>query len=133
MKELLIEAEALNLETVLDFVSGEVEAGACVGKAQTQIAIAVEEIFINIAHYAYQPVIGKVFIRVTVGDEIVIEFADRGVPYNPLNQPEPDTTKSAEEREIGGLGILMVKKIMDKVSYRYEGGHNILTISKSAG
>ena len=133
MKELLIDAEVQNLDTVLDFISGELEAGNYAIKLQSQIAIAVEEIFVNIAHYAYQPTFGKVLLRLAAGDEIVIEFLDQGIPYNPLEQPEPDISMPASERAIGGLGILMVKKIMDEVLYRHEDGQNILTIHKRVG
>ena len=130
MKELMIEAKTENLDAVLNFISGELENVDCPMKLQTQIAIAVEEVFVNIAHYAYKPEIGGVTIRVTVGNEVVIEFEDKGKPYNPLENNDPDITLGAEEREIGGLGIFMVKKIMDAVEYRNEDGKNILTIRK---
>ena len=95
--------------------------------------MAVEEIFVNIAHYAYAPGEGEAEIAALVeGDpaELVVEFRDSGVPYDPLAKPDPDVTLSAEERGIGGLGIYMVKKSMDDVQYRHEGGRNILTIRK---
>ena len=130
MKEFLIEAKPENLDAVLDFVSGELEAADCGMKIQTQIAIAVEEIFVNIAHYAYNPETGGAVIRVTAGDEIRIEFEDKGKPYNPLEKADPDITLPAEEREIGGLGIYMVKKSMDSVKYEYKEGKNILSIMK---
>lgn len=133
MKELIVDAVIENLGTVLDFVSSELEANECSMKMQTQIAIAVEEIFVNIANYAYNPEIGGAVIRVSVGDEVVIEFEDKGVPYNPLEKGDPDITAEAEEREIGGLGIFMVKNIMDEVEYRYEAGKNILIIKKEKG
>jgi anti-sigma regulatory factor (Ser/Thr protein kinase) len=119
MKELVIEAKLENLDTVLDFVA----------ELPTQVTIAVEEIFVNIAHYAYTPETGSVTIRMSVQENIVIEFEDSGKPYNPLEKEDPDIKASAEEREVGGLGIFMVKKIMDKVEYRREGNKNILTIS----
>ena len=130
MKELNIEAKIENLETVLDFVSAELEAADCSMKLQTQIAIVVEEIFVNIAHYAYNPETGGAVIRLAIGDEIKIEFEDSGKPYNPLENVDPDITAGAEEREIGGLGIFMVKKIMDAVEYEYKDRKNILTIRK---
>ena len=128
--ELLIEAKPDNLDAVLDFVNEKLELSDCPMKTQTQIAIAVEEVFVNIAHYAYNPEIGGAIIRVSVADEIVIEFEDKGKPYNPLEKADPDITASVEEREIGGLGIFMVKNIMDSVDYRREGNKNILTIKK---
>ncbi len=131
MKELAIEAKTENLDAVLDFIAAELEAADCSMKLQTQIAIAVEEIFVNIAHYAYNPTIGGAVIRVSVGDEVIIEFEDQGKPYNPLEKADPDITASAEDREIGGLGIFMVKKSMDAVEYRHEGNKNILAIKKT--
>jgi anti-sigma regulatory factor (Ser/Thr protein kinase) len=130
MKELLIDAKTENLDAVLDFITGELETAECSVKLQNQIAIAVEEIFVNIAGYAYHPEVGGAVIRVTVGDEIVIEFEDKGKPYNPLEKDDPDITLSAEEREIGGLGVFMVKKIMDSAEYRRKENKNILTIRK---
>ena len=131
MRELLIEAKTENLDAVLQFVREQLETVDCPMKAQTQIAIAVEEIFVNIAHYAYTPETGGAEIRVTVGDEVAIEFEDKGKPYNPLARDAPDITSCAEEREIGGLGIFMVKNIMDAVEYRHEDGKNILLIKKA--
>ena len=96
--------------------------------------VAVEEIFVNIAHYAYGGNPGEAVIGLDVipnPKSCRIVFRDRGVPYNPLEKTDPDITLSAEEREIGGLGIYMVKQSMDKVEYRYEDGYNILTIEKN--
>ena len=132
MKELAIEAKIENLDAVLDFVGAELEAADCPMKAQTQIAIVVEEIFVNIAHYAYGSETGGAVIRVAAGDEVAIEFEDKGKPYNPLEKDDPDITLAAEEREIGGLGVFMVKKMMDTVEYRREDDKNILTIKKTA-
>lgn len=131
MKELTVDANLDKLDDVLAFISGELESVDCDMKTQNQICIAVEEIFVNIAHYAYNPEIGGAVIRITASDEIVIEFEDKGIPYNPLEKIDPDITKSAQEREVGGLGIFMVKKIMDNVEYRHINNKNILTISKS--
>ena len=93
-----------------------------------------EEIFINIASYAYVPDKGNVTVRVEVQDEplmITIQFVDHGIPYDPLAKEDPDVTMSAEERQIGGLGIYMAKQSMDDISYRYEDGKNILTMKKN--
>lgn len=130
MKELEIEALTENLDTVLDFVAAELKKADCPVKLQTQIAIAIEEIYVNIAHYAYNPEAGSVVIRIIVGDNVIIEFEDKGKPYNPLKKEDPDITAGAQEREIGGLGIFMVKKIMDTVEYRHEKNKNILLIKK---
>jgi len=131
MKELITEAKTENLDTVLEFVNSELDAAELNMKLQTHILVAVEEIFVNIAQYAYNPEVGETIIRLAVGDEIVIEFEDSGKPYNPLEKEDPDTTLAAFERKIGGLGVFMVKQIMDAAEYRNAGGKNILTIKKN--
>ena len=128
MNELIIKAKLENMDAVLDFVNGRIET--CPPKVQNQIGIAVDEIFSNIARYAYSPEDGEATVRITVGDDITIEFEDSGVAYDPLSNDDPDISLSAEEREIGGLGIFMVKKLMDSVEFRREGNKNILTIKK---
>ena len=133
MKELEIEALSENLPQVLAFVDEQLEAADCPMKIQIQIDIAVEEIFVNIAHYAYAPETGKAMVRIeTLADppSVDITFIDNGVPYDPLAKADPNNTLSAEERQIGGLGIFMVKKSMDDVKYEYLDGHNILTLKK---
>ena len=133
MKELTIAAKVENIEAVTDFVNEQLEALDCPMKAQMQIDIAIDELFGNIAHYAYNPEIGKATVRVEVIEDplaVVITFIDKGVPYDPLAKADPDTTLSAEEREIGGLGIYMVKKCMDEITYDYKDGQNILKIKK---
>ena len=133
MKELTIAATVENIETVTDFVNEQLEALDCPMKAQMQIDIAIDELFGNIAHYAYNPEIGQATVRVEVVEEplsVVIAFIDNGVPYDPLAKADPDTTLSAEERDIGGLGIYMVKKSMDEVTYEYKDGLNILSVTK---
>ena len=134
MKELNIAATVENIETVTDFVNEQLEALDCPMKAQMQIDIAIDELFGNIAHYAYNPEIGKATVRVEVVEDplaVVITFIDKGVPYDPLAKADPNTTLSAEEREIGGLGIFMVKKTMDEITYEYKDGQNILAIKKN--
>lgn len=133
MKELCVPAELEQLDSALAFVSAELEAAECDAEAQTQIMIAVEEIFVNIFSYAYPPKEGMVTIRMQIEGtpaNVQIEMIDQGVPYDPLRREDPDITLSAQERDIGGLGIFMVKQIMDEVSYRYEDHSNILTIRK---
>ena len=127
--ELIIEAKTENMETVLAFVNERISE--CPVRIQNQIGIAVDEIFSNIARYAYHPETGGATVRVAAGENIVIEFEDSGVAYNPLAEENPDTTLSAEERELGGLGIFMVKNLMDSVEYRRAGSNNILTIRKN--
>ena len=134
MKEMTIAATIENIEVVTDFVNEQLEALDCPMKAQMQIDIAIDELFGNIAHYAYNPDVGDATVRVEVIEAplaVVITFIDKGVPYDPLAKDDPDVTLSAEERAIGGLGIFMVKKTMDEITYEYKDGQNILAIKKS--
>lgn len=134
MKELIIEAKKEKLGEVLAFIDEEFEASGGSMKDQMQMDLAVEELFINVASYAYAPGTGSVTIRVETRENprsFQVTFADRGMPYNPLAKEDPDVTLSAEERKIGGLGIFMVKKAMDDMTYEYKYGQNILTISKN--
>lgn len=133
MKELTITATVENIEAVTDFVNEQLESYDCPMKAQMQIDIAIDELFGNIAHYAYNPDVGDATVRVEVIEEplsVIITFIDKGVPYDPLTKSDPNITLSAEEREIGGLGIFMVKKTMDEITYEYKDGQNILAIKK---
>lgn len=134
MKELTIDATIENVAAVTAFVDEQLEQLDCPIKAQMQVDIAIDELFGNIAHYAYNPETGPATVRVEVIENplaVVITFIDNGIPYDPLSQSDPDTTLSAEEREIGGLGIYMVKKSMDDISYEYKDGQNILKIRKN--
>jgi len=133
MAELTILASVENLERVLLFVDAELEKLDCPPKAQMQIDVAVEELFVNIARYAYAPDQGSATIRIQADADahtVMITFIDSGIPYDPLVKPDPDVTLSAEERQIGGLGIYMVKKSMDDILYEYRDGRNVLTIIK---
>jgi anti-sigma regulatory factor (Ser/Thr protein kinase) len=133
VNEIEIKALTENLQELISFVDGNLEDMGVSMKAQMQIDIAVEELFVNIAHYAYAPDVGEAVISVAKDKEknqISITFADSGKPYNPLEKLDPDVTLSAEERSIGGLGIFMVKKSMDDMRYEYKDGQNILTITK---
>ena len=137
-KSITVDATIANVETVTNFVNAELEALDCPMKAQMQIDVAIDELFGNIAHYAYKcnengkP--GQANVEVSASKDepphVVITFTDCGIPYNPLENEDPDVTLSAEERQIGGLGIFLVKKTMDDISYEYKDGKNILTIKK---
>jgi len=134
MREITIEAKIENLDEVLGFVDGQLEELECPMKAQMQIDVAVEEIFVNIASYAYAPGVGSAVVRFESSQDptsVTITFIDSGVPYDPVQKDDPDVTLSAEERGIGGLGIYMAKKAMDDMKYVYRDGQNILSISKS--
>ena len=134
MKKLQLEAKVENLQTVLDFIDGELESVDCPMKVQMQIDVAVEELFVNVAHYAYAPETGDVTVIIdtenTPGKAVII-LKDSGIPFDPTAKEDPDVTLSAAERQIGGLGIYMVKKSMDSLEYAYEDGCNIVTITKS--
>ena len=133
-KELTLEATLENIAAATDFVNAELEALDCPMNVQMQIDIAIDELFGNIAHYAYNPSTGPVTVRVEVEHDplsVVVTFIDNGKPYDPLTTAEPDTTLSAEARQIGGLGVFLVRKTMDDVSYEYKDGKNILKIKKN--
>ncbi|MBO4533499.1 MAG: ATP-binding protein [Treponema sp.] len=133
--ELTIDADDKKLETVLDFIHQQFPPG-CETDLMYKIDVAAEEIFVNIAHYAYKDKLpegeaGQVWLTCTYENELLtIVFRDTGVPFNPLDRPDPDITLSAEDRSIGGLGIFLTKKYMDKVEYKYENGENVLTMKK---
>lgn len=134
MQEITVDAVVDNVSVVTEFIDEQLEKLDCPMKAQMQIDVAIDELFSNIAYYAYSPTVGKATVRFEVNDNplsVAITFLDNGVPYNPLEKTDPDITLSAEEREIGGLGIFMVKKTMDEIDYKYDNGQNILTIKKN--
>ena len=133
MKELTIDATIENVAAVTAFIDEQLEQLDCPIKTQMQVDIAIDELFGNIANYAYNPEVGAATVHVEVTENplaVVITFIDNGIPYDPLAKADPDITLSAEEREIGGLGIYMVKKTMDNISYEYKNGQNILRIKK---
>ena len=134
MKELKIEATPQNLDSVIQFVDEQLEEYGCGMKQQMAIDLAVEELFVNIAHYAYNPDTGYASVLVDVIKDplsVEITFIDNGKPYDPLAKSDPDTSLSVEDRPIGGMGIFIVKKSMDLVNYEYKDGKNILTIKKN--
>ena len=122
-----------NLPAVLSFVDEALEEQACPMRIQMEVDVAVEELFVNVAHYAYGDQVGQVSIDLNFEDDsktVMIRFSDSGMPYNPLDRDDPDITLPAEKREVGGLGIYMVKKSMDDFTYEYSGGMNHTTIRK---
>ncbi len=134
MKEIIIDASSDKLEELLSCINEDLEAAGCPLKFQMKLEVAVEEIFVNIAHYAYKGETGKAEIIVDTFPEeskAVITFKDSGMEYNPLKREDPDVTLSAEDRKIGGLGIFLVKKTVDSIDYQYENGKNVLTITYS--
>ena len=134
MKELTVEATKENIPQVTAFVDQQLEDIGCPMKAAMQIDIAIDELFSNIAHYAYRSGTGPATVRVETVENpmaVIITFLDHGVPYDPLKKEDPDISLSAEEREVGGLGIYLVKKSMDELDYEYRDGQNILRIRKN--
>lgn len=134
MKELNISATVENIPVVTAFVDEQLEALNFPLKAQMQIDFAIDELFGNIAQYAYNPDIGSATVRVEVSEDplaVIITFIDGGIPYDPLKADDPDITLSAEDRPLGGLGIYMVKKSMDAIIYEHRDGKNILSIKKA--
>ena len=127
-------AKAEALSDVIGFVEQMLECFECPMKTQTALCIAIEEVFVNVAHYAYGDGEGSVTLGIGFDKDnraLTFRMTDSGVPFDPLKKPDPDITLSAEEREIGGLGIFITKKTMDSLSYAYENGENILTMIKN--
>ncbi len=134
MIELVVEANVDKLGDVIDFVNEKLEAASCPVKTKRQIDISVEEIFVNIANYAYGEDGGDAVLQMEFTDSpkvVSITFLDGGVPYNPLEKEDPDTSLSLEERAVGGLGIFMTKNLMDDMFYEYKDGKNILNMKKT--
>ena len=133
MRELTMEALVENLYKVTGFVTEQLKDCDCPEDKILQVVLAVEEVFVNIASYAYNPVVGAATVRTEIKDDpaaVVLTFLDHGTPYNPLEKEDPDVTLSAEEREVGGLGIFFAKNVMDETGYEYKDGQNILTLIK---
>ena len=121
------------LSDVLGFVDQMLDTFECPMKIQTAVCVAIEEVFVNVAHYAYGDGEGDMSLGIGFDDAthtITFQMTDKGIPFDPLKKPDPDITLSADEREIGGLGIFITKKTMDSVTYAYENGENILTMYK---
>ncbi len=130
--ELRIEAKVEKLPEAIEFATGTL-TDDCPMRERMHIELVTEEIFVNIANYAYSEPGGFVTIRRSGGEGpegLTLTFIDGGVPYDPLQKPDPDLTLPAEERPIGGLGVFLVKKIVDEAGYEYKEGKNILTVRK---
>jgi anti-sigma regulatory factor (Ser/Thr protein kinase) len=127
--EIVVEATIDNIEKVQDFVDARLVGYPA--KTLNQIRIVIDEICSNIVRHGYREHAGDMTVRVGADDGIEIEFEDSGLDYDPLGKADPDVTLLAEDREIGGLGVYMVKQLMDSVEYRREDGKNILTVKKT--
>ena len=131
--ELTVIATLENYDRVAEFVEGELELREVPMAAQAQIVIALDEIYTNVAKYAYADDPGEVTVRLDFTEQITevkMTIMDCGIPYDPLKRPDPDVSLEAEARQIGGLGVYMVKQMMEEVSYEYRGGMNILRMRK---
>jgi len=137
-EELRVEASVRYLGEVQAFLDDHLDDWGCSLKYKLAIELAVEEVFVNIASYAYTPATGDVVVECRreeppdgAAPMAVIRFTDHGRPYDPLKREAPDVTLPAEERQIGGLGIFLVRRKMDDVSYEFRDGCNILTLKKA--
>ncbi len=120
-------------DPIVEFVEERLSHHDCSPKALYQIQVAIEEILVNIVSYAQLAEDDHIEVRCEVLDgplRVVLQFLDGGVPFDPLEREDPDTSPEALMENEGGLGIFMVKQMMDEVSYAYEGGKNTLTIQK---
>ena len=128
--EKVFAADIKNIDAVLTYLEEDMAQKNIVTEKRANIIVAAEEIFSNIAQYAYPPGSGIARIKTQIKNgTYIVQFSDKGTAYNPLDKTDPDVTKSAEERNIGGLGIFLVKKMTDNVTYQHLDGQNILTIS----
>ena len=133
MSEITVKATLEQMGDVMAFVDGALEEMGCSMRAQMQIDVAMDELFSNIAHYAYPAGGGEATVAIAFDEgtrQAVITLTDRGIPFNPLECGDPDITAAAGERKAGGLGIFLVRKTMDALEYRREGDRNILTVRK---
>ena len=134
MIEITVEAVTENLDKVTDFVNNALEERGCSMRDILKIDVAVDAIIANTARYAYDHGKGDMTLRLSFEEDplrVEFEFIDSGKPFDPLEREDPDVSLDAAHRKIGGLGIFVVKKTMDKVSYRYADGQNILTVVKN--
>ena len=133
MEKITLAATIDNLQQVTDFAAQRLEERDCPLKAAMQLELVIEEVFVNIASYAYEPDSGDATFCVDFAENptaVILTFIDGGKPYNPLEKPDPDTSLDADEREIGGLGIFLVKKNVDEISYERTDDKNILRMKK---
>lgn len=133
MQRFTVDAAIENIPAITDFVNSQLKAHACPLQTQYEIDIAIDEIVSNVARYGYPSGKGEITVQVQWQENpltVVIVFIDQGIAYNPLRQKEPNLTLCAQERPVGGLGIFMVKHMMDNVQYERRGRENVLSLSK---
>lgn len=132
-KKTEVNADMHYFNQVSSMIGRDLSDAGCCREDVVLFLVAVEEIFSNIAFYAYPEGGGKVTVVWEFEPDTGLasmSFTDSGVSYNPLEKPDPDIALSAEDRPVGGLGIYMVKKSVDHVEYEYAGGRNILVVRK---
>jgi serine/threonine-protein kinase RsbW len=133
MHKLILTAKIENLNKVFDFLDAQLSSLAYNMKAKLQLELSIEEAYVNISKYAYKSDKGEVEILTTVDEDplqITVQLVDSGIPYNPLKTEDPDLCTDTEEKELGGLGIFLIKKNVDNIKYKYHNGKNILTLQK---
>ena len=133
-EELVIEAVIDNLDAVNSFIHKSIEQFEVSKRTLMQLDLVVEEIFVNVASYAYTPNTGLVKILIEAKEKpltVSLTFIDSGVPYNPLEKSDPDINLSVDDRQIGGLGIFLTKNLVDDITYQFVDGQNVLQLTKS--
>ena len=135
MKEIVLDARRENLPQLFEFITKTLREYSDDEKTIRKVKLCVEEAFMNIAAYAYNPEVGPAKVSVTVLGEpyplrVQVVFTDNGKPFNPLKAESPDVESGLEDRQVGGLGIFLIKKEMDDITYEYRDGQNILTLEK---
>ena len=133
MNKLTVPAKIENLQRVMDFLSDQLNYIEYAMKSRLQLELSIEEAYVNIVNYAYKSQDGKVVICCDIDEhplQVTMQFIDCGIPYNPLRNEDPDVSSDLEEKEIGGLGIFLIKKNVDHIAYEHRNGKNILTIQK---
>lgn len=133
MNKITVPAKIENLQKVLNFVIEQLDSVKYNIKARLQLELSIEEVYVNIANYAYESEDGEVVICCNINKnplQITLQFIDCGTPYNPLKNRDPDISLKIKEKKVGGLGILLIKKNVDNIAYEYKDGKNILTIQK---
>lgn len=136
MKSIVVPVVIDSLQTIDEFINAELEACGCSSKTRYQVEVAIEEVVVNIVSYSQLPVDAGFEVRCEVLQDptrLVVQILDGGVPFDPLAKPDPDMSPEALQNRIGGLGIYMVKQMMDEATYAYEDGKNVLTITKILG
>lgn len=134
MDTITLPAKIENLPTVLNFIHNQLNGLDILENILFELELAIEEVYVNIARYAYGEGEGEVTITSCIGGnplQIIIEFRDSGIPFDPLKNEDPDFSLKTEEKEIGGLGIHLIKKNVDYIGYEFHNGENVLTLKKS--